>query len=209
MFCKENFMKSVKIVPINDLIEVHTAFNFFKANFFRTVQTELIAFLPLSEIYQTMLDNMQEDNKLQFLALADELPVGCVICQKIEKTTLAMPVLAVRHEYRGMGIARKLLEEIEKHAKKKGFLRIKAKSTQTSIKFFAKHNFKPFLYVSLKDESSAEKFKADLGDEFALASGRSSKLKFLMPKSYDEAHLLKLQKKYGGCPIEIYYEKQL
>ena len=85
-------MKSVKIVPINDLIEVHTAFNFFKANFFRTVQTELIAFLPLSEIYQTMLDNMQEDNKLQFLALAEELPVGCVICQKVDKTTLAMPV---------------------------------------------------------------------------------------------------------------------
>ena len=88
-------MRSVKINCINDLIEVHTAFNFFKSNFLRTSQTEVLAFLPFSDIYQTMIDNIRENSKLQLLAIMDDQPVGCVICQPIpnEKGFLSMPIL--------------------------------------------------------------------------------------------------------------------
>lgn len=207
-------MRSLKIICINDLIEVHTAFNFFKSNFLKTTQTEVLAFLPLSDIYQSMVDNMQQNSKLQLLAILDDQPVGCVICQPLEgkKGLLAMPILAVKHEYRGAGIATKLLEEIEKNARKKNYFRLITKGTETSISFFKKHNFQPYLYVTLDNEIDPDDFKDDLPNEFILTTEYANvdtHLKYMMPENTDENIFKSLTKKYKKINFEIYFEKRI
>lgn len=207
-------MRSVKINCINDLIEVHTAFNFFKSNFLRTSQTEVLAFLPFSDIYQTMIDNIRENSKLQLLAIMDDQPVGCVICQPMpnEKGFLSMPILAVKHEFRGAGIATKLLKEIENYARKKKYFRIVTNATETSLSFFKKHDFQPYLYLTLNNKYDADDFKNDMPDKYILVSESTNvdtKLKYMMPENIDEKELDNIKKKYKKSVFEIYYEKRI
>ncbi len=207
-------MQSLKIICVKDLVEVHTTFNFFKSNFLKTTQTEVLAFLPLSEIYQAMIENMQHNSKLQLLAVVNDQPVGCVICQPLnnKKGVLAMPVLAVKHEYRGAGIATKLLKEIEKNARKKNYFRLITKGTETSLSFFKKHNFQPYLYVTLDNEIDPDDFKNDLPNEFILTTEYAdidTNLKYMMPEHFDENQLYSLTKKYKNVKFKIYFEKRI
>ncbi len=207
-------MKTVKIEPITDLVQVHTAFNFFKGSFFQTTQTELLAFLPMSEIYQSMIENIQTKNKIQFLAVTDDEPVGCVICQTVEnnKGLLIMPILAVKHEYRGEGIATLLLEALMKQAKKKKFTRLKSKSTETSVCFFNKHGFKPFLYAKMNNKTEYLAFKKAMGKTNQLVDesiGPVVKLKYALTDEFDESTLLDVKSKFKNIKYQIYYEKNI
>lgn len=207
-------MRSLKINCIKDLIEVHTAFNFFKSNFLRTTQTEVLAFLPLSEIYQAMIDNLKQNSKLQLLATMDDQPVGCVICQPLPNTKgiLSMPILAVKHEFRGAGIASKLLKEIENFARKKNYFRIVTNATETSLSFFKKHNFQPYLYITLDNKYDVDDLKNEMPNDYILVDESAdvdSILKYMLPENIDDKMIINLKKKYQNIHFKIYFEKRI
>ena len=206
-------MRSVKIVPINDLEEMHDAFNFFKASFFQTVQTENIAFLPLSEIYQAMVDNMEAKRRLQFMALMDGKVAGCIICQPIDddKGALFMPVLAVNHDLRGAGIASKLLHHLEQRAAKQGYFRLKVKNTATSLNFFRKNDFEPFVYLKVSSPYTLTDVKEAVSKEWILVEehvGTMVEVKFMLPSSFTEREIRALKKKLKNFDYEILFEKR-
>lgn len=206
-------MKILKIEALNDLKKLHEAFNFFKASFFNTIQTETIAFLPLSDIYDAMVENLKNKRKLQFYATYENQVIGCVIAQPIkgEKGALFMPILAISQDYRGGGIASKLLEHLEEQASKQGYFRIKMNSTQTSLNFIKKNKFKPYLYLEVGAPYTLEDVTNAVNDDYILIEksvGKTIKTKYLVPFNFDEKDLAPLKKKFKNLNYKILFEKR-
>ena len=104
-------MKGLKIKPIRNIIEVRETFDFFKGSFLHMTETEASVFLPMHEIYQTMVDNLENKKKIQYYAMMDEKVVGCVIgmVDDAAPNEMFLSVIDVDYRLRNAGIATKLL----------------------------------------------------------------------------------------------------
>jgi ribosomal protein S18 acetylase RimI-like enzyme len=82
------------------------------------------------QVRERLIDELRkQSNRLVLLALADETPVGIAVCFQGFSTFHARPLinvhdLAVHPEFRGRGIGRRLLEEVERIARQRGCCRI-------------------------------------------------------------------------------------
>jgi ribosomal protein S18 acetylase RimI-like enzyme len=83
-----------------------------------------------THVRNQLVDELRKQtNRLILLALVDEQPVGIAVCFQGFSTFHARPLinvhdLAVHPEYRGRGIGRRLLEEVERIARERGCCRI-------------------------------------------------------------------------------------
>jgi ribosomal protein S18 acetylase RimI-like enzyme len=56
-----------------------------------------------------------------FLAYADDQLAGCIALRKLESTTCEMKRLFIRPEFRGLGLGKRLVDEIIKSAREAGY----------------------------------------------------------------------------------------
>lgn len=140
-------MKGMRILPIKSINDVKLSFDFLRKCVFTTCATEFSFSLPMHEIYQTMVQNINRKNSIQFYCTYNKQVVGCVVGSKVNNYELFLPVIAVDAKYRGMGIAKKLFLSLSKPAKKEGLRQYKISGDIINPGFFIKEGFSPYLYI--------------------------------------------------------------
>lgn len=152
-------MKGIKFLPINSVGDIKESFDFLRQCVFQTCATECSFSLPMHEIYQTMMQNLEDRCCLQFRAEYDKQVVGCIVAAKINDYELFLPVIAVDSKFRGKGIAKQLMALLSKHAKKAGIKTYKVDADIINSGFFLKEGFTPYLYIRAIEPSTTEDIK--------------------------------------------------
>lgn len=140
-------MKGIRFLPINSVSDVKESFDFLRKCVFQTCATECSFSLPMHEIYQTMMQNLEDKTPFQYFAEYDKQVVGCIVGAKINDYELFLPVISVDSKFRGMGIAKKLMATLSKGAKKAGLKQYKIDGDIINPVFFIKEGFSAYLYV--------------------------------------------------------------
>lgn len=140
-------MKTIRYLPINSISDIKESFDFLRKCMFQTCATECSFSLPMHEIYQTMMENLEDRIPVQFFVERDKQVIGCIVGAKINEYELFLPVIAVDPKFRGMGIAKKLMALLSKNAKKVGLRQYKIDGDIINPGFFIKEGFSPYLYV--------------------------------------------------------------
>lgn len=205
-------MKGLKIKQIRNILQVRESFEFFKKSFLHMTQTEASAFLPMHEIYQTMVDNLNSKFKLQYFAELEDKVVGCVIAMvdKEKPSEVFLPVIAVDYKLRDAGIATLLLEEITKSLKKAKFNRIKVRSSATSAGFFIRAGFTTYLYIMAFKPNSVEDIKnANINNLPCVGTDQQRiTLKFIAP-AIDNKLILPFKRKLKNIASDFLLETRI
>lgn len=205
-------MKGLKIKPIRNIIEVRETFDFFKGSFLHMTETEASVFLPMHEIYQTMVDNLENKKKIQYYAMMGEKVVGCVIgmVDDAAPNEMFLPVIAVDYRLRDAGIATKLLETIIKRAKAIKVSRLKVRSSASSSGFFKRNGFNIYLYITCYAPLTFEDIKKANQNGLAIVAEDAEEgvVKFIAPK-IDEKYLLPFKRKLKDMESDFMMEKRI
>lgn len=114
------------------------------------------------DVRQVLISRMREfPGTLVFLAFAEQIAVGLAICFPGFSTFRAAPLLnihdlAVRPEYRGRGVARRLLGHIEQRARETGCRRLTLEVREDNLK--ARQLYESFGFDPGKPGASAHSF---------------------------------------------------
>lgn len=163
-------MKKIKYLPINSVGDVKVTFDFLRKCVFQTCETECSFTLPMHEIYQMMMQNLEDKHLVQFYAEYDKQVVGCIIGAQINAYEIFLPVIAVDSKFRGRGIAKTLMATLSKSAKKAGLKQYKIDGDIINPGFFIKEGFLPYLYVKAVPPYSITEIKdANAGELVQIA----------------------------------------
>lgn len=154
--CYNKYMRGIKFLPIKTVGDVKDTFDFLKKCAFRTCETECSFSLPMHEIYQAMMQNIEQKNNIQFCAVHDKTIVGGIVAAKLNDQELFLPVVAVGAKFRGKGIAKRLMLLLTKSAKKAGFKQFRTDADINNPGFFIKEGFTPYLYVKATSPTTIE-----------------------------------------------------
>ena len=205
-------MKAVKIKPIRNILEVRETFDFFKGSILHMTETEASVFLPMHEIYQTMVENLENKKKIQFYAMMNEKVVGCVIgmIEDASPNEMFLPVIAVDYKLRDYGIASKLLSIITKRAKSYKIKRLKVRSSSASSGFFERNGFKTYLLITTYPPHNIEDIKNANENDLEIVTEDIDEIcvKFIAPK-IDEKCILPFKRKLKDLETEFIMEKQI
>ncbi len=151
-------MDEIKIKKIKNLNDVKTIFNFMSSTFLQETIKYGEAFVPLHELYESMIDNLTHDKDLQFYCVVNKQPVGVVISTPLpyDSKALMLNIIAVKDEFRRSGIANVLLAEIEMIARRKGYERIRVRHNYGAERFFAKNNYALYLELAIPESLEIE-----------------------------------------------------
>lgn len=199
-------IKRIKYKAIDSTTKVREAFEFFKNSFLFTRQKEDSEFLPMHEIYQMMIDNINQTFMFQFVATHENIVVGCVIASVIDGE-MFIPVLAVDHKYRGSGIASKLLAKITRMAKRAQANIIKIIPSFVSAPYFIKRGFVGYAFVQVPPPANIEHIKAANLSNLELVSASENVAKFNFPVL--DKQLLRPFKVIPGTQISVIFEKNI
>ena len=202
-------MKKLKIKPINNIIKVKEAFDFFKDSFLHMTQTEASVFLPMHEIYQTMVDNLESKTKIQFYAELDEKIIGCVI-GNIKREEMFLPVIAVDYRLRDSGIAAQLLYAVSLYAKKYKVKKLTVRSSVSSSGFFKRNGFNCYLYITAYPPQTTKDIKDANKDDLPIMAEDENQqmVKFLTPK-IDNKYILPFKRKLKNLDFDFMMEKRI
>lgn len=205
-------MKGLKIKPIRNILEIRETFDFFKGSFLHMTETEASVFLPMHEIYQTMVDNLDNKYKIQYYASIDDKVVGCVIglLDKAIPNEMFLPVIAVDYKLRNSGIASKLLNLITKKAKSYKINRLKVNSSESSSGFFEKNGFNIYLYITSYSPHTLQDIKNANENHLEIINENEEDLviKFIAPK-IDNRLLIPFKRKLKDFESEFIMEKRI
>lgn len=157
-------MRVIKFLPINSVGDIKNSFDFLRKCMFQTCASECSFSLPMHEIYQTMIQNLEDKCALQFYVEHNKQVIACIVATKINDYELFLPVIAVDVKFRGRGIAKKLLAILSKHAKKSGLITYKVNADILNPGFFINEGFASYMYIKAVDPSTL----ADIKDSNSL-----------------------------------------
>lgn len=140
-------MKGIRISLTKSLHDIKMSFDFLHQCVFQACSADRSFSFPMHEIYQTMLKNYENKTPLQFFAIHDKQVIGCVVGEQRGSHELLVQAIAVDSKFRGMGIAKTLIEKLSKHAKKLGLRHYKVNGDIINPGFFVKVGFTPYLYI--------------------------------------------------------------
>lgn len=154
--CYNINMRGIKYLPIKTVNEVKETFDFFKKCAFHTCETECSVSLPMHEIYQAMMENVETKTNIQFYAVYEKEIIGSIIAVKLNDKELFLSIVAVSSKYRGKGIAKRFMTILAKSAKKEGFKNLQINADANNSGFFLKEGFVPYLYVKASSLTTIE-----------------------------------------------------
>ena len=109
-----------------------------------------VDFPPLHEIYDIMIDNVQNKSNLQFYGDVYNVLMGIVIASEstIYPNCVMVNVLCVIKKYRKNGFAQDMLSEIERIAKKRKAKKIRMAFSKSGRAFCEKNGYKLHFEIS-------------------------------------------------------------
>ncbi|WP_313184254.1 GNAT family N-acetyltransferase [Lacrimispora sp.] len=116
----------------------------------------MIDFLADDCVYYTSYSK-NENIKNVWVAYVDDLPIGCVAYRKRSTDVGEIKRMFIKHEYRGLGISKSLLDIVEQHTKQCGdhMLHLSTRITLESAITLYRHSgffetFRNGLYVEME-----------------------------------------------------------
>ena len=173
----------IKIKPLKNIQDVKEAHRSILEEFKITLRDGCDYKFENVETFNKMLQLLNENKKFQLKAECRGVFLGCAVAldPDFEEKSIFLRVLIVKKGVQKMGIARRLLKEIEKVLKKKGFNTLKVMEKEGSNGFFIRAGFIPFLYVSSTEKQDIEKIK----------EANTQNFKILKEYEEDGRHVLK------------------
>jgi len=109
----------------------------------------------------TVEELQQERNDLHLGIFSEDLLLGCVVLSPISSQTARLRQLAVLPLFQDQGLGKKLVQQVEKIARAKGFQEIILHSRSNVNKFYEKLGYKkqgkPFKEITLQHQKMIKK----------------------------------------------------
>jgi len=153
-----NLVEEFKLRKIKNLEEAKKVFSFISSSIFQEVLRNGDEFVPLHELYESMIDNLVRNKDLQFFGSLGKNIVAAVVSSVLpyDPNCLVINIITVKDVFRRHGFANVLLAELEMIAKRKGFERIRVLYNHTAQHFFKKHNFELLLELAIPESLQIE-----------------------------------------------------
>ena len=110
-------------------------------------------FLPLHDLYNTIVDNVYTKSPLQFYAKREKNIIGAMVSRPLpyDNTNLHLQIFSIHKQYRKNGFANAMLCETVNLAMQNHFKKIRVDHINQSAGFFEKRNFKLFLEIFIPE----------------------------------------------------------
>ena len=83
-------------------------------------------------------DTLGEDKQLHFAILNNTQLIACIIAKEVSPNTLKLRQMAVDENFRGLGVGRFLMRQIEQYALNKNFQHITLNARISAVEFYRK-----------------------------------------------------------------------
>lgn len=150
-------MLKLKIKKLKKLNQVKEAFSFISASQKIDAMFYDNCFLPLHDLYDTMIDNMASKAPLQFYAKLEKFIIGAMVSSPLpyDNTSLYLHVFSIQKQFREKGFAKTMLFETLNLATKNNYRNIRVDYNMQSASFFEKRSFKLFLEILIPNNSNS------------------------------------------------------
>ncbi len=151
-------MEEFKLKKIKNLDDVKKVFNFISSTIFHDILTHGDEFVPLHELYESMIENLVKNKELQFYGTLGKNIVAAVVSKVLpyDQKCLQLDIITVKDIFRRNGFANVLLAELEMIAKRRGFERIRVLFNHAAKPFFKRHNFELYLEIAIPETLEIE-----------------------------------------------------
>lgn len=151
-------MEELKVRKVKNLDDVKKVFNFISSAIFNDVLKNGDEFIPLHELYETMIDTFVKSRELEFYGTVGKTIVGAVVSTVLpyDPKCLFVDIITVSENLRRKGIAQELLAELETIAKKKGFEKMRVLHNSHARPFFERNKYSLKLELAIPETLEIE-----------------------------------------------------
>lgn len=151
-------MDEFKLRKIKSLDDTKKVFSFISSNIFQDILRNGDEFVPLHELYESMIENLVKNKDLQFYGTLGKNIISAVVSRVLpyDPKCLVVDIITVKDIFRHNGFANLMLAEIEMIAKRLGFERIRVLYNHNACPFFKRHNFELFLELAIPETLQIE-----------------------------------------------------
>lgn len=151
-------MEELKLRKIKGLDDIKKVFNFISSTIFNDILKNGDEFVPLHELYETMIDTFVKNKEFQFYGTIGKEIAGAVVATILpyDPKCLMIDIITVSEKYRRNGIAQVMLAEFEMVAKRKGFERVRVLHNHVAKPFFVRNNYDLFLELAIPESLEVE-----------------------------------------------------
>jgi len=151
-------MEDLKVRKVKNLDDVKKVFNFISSAIFNDVMKNSDEFIPLHELYETMIDTFVKSRELEFYGTVGKNVAGAVVSTVLpyDPKCLFVEIITVSENYRRNGVAQELLTELEEIATKKGFERMRVLYNTQAKPFFERNKFSLLLELAIPETLEIE-----------------------------------------------------
>lgn len=151
-------MEELKIRKVKNLDDVKKVFNFISSAIFNDIMKNGDEFVPLHELYETMIDTFVKAREFEFYGTIGKNIVAAVVSTVLQydPKCLELHIITVNENFRRSGIAQLMLAELEMLAKRKGFERIRVLYNHSAKPFFERNNYSLLLELAIPETLEIE-----------------------------------------------------